>query len=122
MNDDLRQLAVDLGKVDKKMQREVNAVVKKAAVNVKNTMREDFQRSRHFAPIGSSINFDIVEDAEGIEAQIGPDKQYRAGRLANIAYFGSSRGGGGTVDVENGLRKEEPNFYQYMRQVVGDVL
>lgn len=122
MSDDLRQLAVDLGKVDRKMQRGVNAVVKKAAVNIKNTMREDFQRSRHFAPIGKTVSFDLKEDSDGIEAEIGPNKHYRAGRLANIAYFGSSRGGGGTVDVENGLRKEEPNFYQYMRKVVGDVL
>lgn len=122
MNDDLRQLAVDLGNVDKKMQREVNAVVKKAAVNIKNTMREDFSRSKHFHQIGSSVSFDIVEDSEGVEAEIGPNKRYRAGRLANIAYFGSSRGGGGTVDVENGLRKEAPAFYQHMRRVMGDVL
>lgn len=120
--DDLRQFAADCGRVNARMKTGIDRVMKRAAVNIKNTMRDDFSRSKHFHQIGKTINFDIESDDSSVEVEIGPDKRYRSGRLANIAYFGSSRGGGGTVDVENGLRKEAPVLSEYLRRVMGDVL
>ena len=119
---ELREFAVELGRIGPKVQREVKSVVSKGALNIKNTMREDFKRSTHFGQIGSTINYDLNETANGVEAEIGPNKHWRSARLANIAYFGSSRGGGGTVDVENGLRKEMPGFIEHLGRVMGDVL
>lgn len=119
---ELRSFGIELGRIGPKVEKKVDAVLKRGANNVKDTMRDDFQSSRHFSQVGRTINYDITKTSDGIEAEIGPNKYYRSGRLANIAYFGGSRGGGGTVDVENGLRKEEPNFVENIKRVMDDVL
>lgn len=119
---ELREFAAEVGRVEPKVARQVKAVVSKGALNIKNTMREDFKRSTHFHQVGPTISYDIEETGDGVEAEIGPNKHYRSARLANIAYFGTSRGGGNSVDVENGLRKELPNFTEHLRRVMGDVL
>lgn len=137
---ELRELAYDLGNVSQQVASKVEGVVKKGALNIKNTMRDDFKNSTHFDQVARTINFDVESDASGTEAEIGPDKYWRAARLANIAYFGTSVGvyrggprwgqevgrgpgkGGGTVDVFNGLREEEPKFLENLRKVAGDVL
>lgn len=119
---ELREVAVELGQIEPKVQREVKSIVSKGALNIKNTMREDFKQSTHFSQIGPTINYDLNETADGVEAEIGPNKHWRSARLANIAYFGGSRGGGGTVDVENGLRKELPGFVEHLGRVMRDVL
>ena len=119
---ELRGFAAELGRIEPKVEKKVDAVLRKAALNVKNTMRDDFKASRHFRQVGPTISYDIEKTDGGIEAEIGPNKHYRSARIANIAYFGGSRGGGGTVDVDNGLRQEAPNFVEHIRRVMGDVL
>lgn len=119
---ELRGFSAELGRVEPKVARQVKAVVSKGAVNIKNTMRDDFKGSVHFKQVGRTINYDLEEFDGGVEVEIGPNKHWRAARIANIAYFGGSRGGGGTVDVDNGLRKELPNLTEHLRRVMGDVL
>lgn len=137
---ELRTLSHDLGTVSREVFDKVEGVVKKGALNIKDTMREDFQNSTHFKSVGRTVNFDTNRDESGIEAVIGPNKYWRAARLANIAYFGTSVGvyrggpkfsqevgrgpgkGGNTVDVFNGFREEEPRFLENLRKVAGDVL
>ena len=117
---ELRDFAADVGRIGPKMQKKTKSIVSKGALNIKNTMREDFSHSAHFKQVGKTISYEVNETADGVEAEIGPNKHYRSARIANIAYFGGIRGGGGTVDVENGLRQEVPNFVEHMRSVVGD--
>ena len=119
---ELRDFAVDLGRIGPKVQREVKGVVEKGAHNIKTTMSEDFSRSTHFRQVGKTISYDVNETADGVEAEIGPNKHYRSARLANIAYFGGSRGGGGTVDVENGWRLEQPRFESALGKVIRDAI
>jgi hypothetical protein len=48
-----------------------------------------------------------------IEAEIGPSGG-GAASLAGLAYFGSSKPGGGTVrNPEDAMLEEAPNFYEY---------
>lgn len=119
---ELVNFAAELGRIEPKVARQVNAVVTKGAVNIKKTMQDDLSHSRHFKQIAPTISYDIEKSGGAIEAEIGPNKQYRSARLANIAYFGTSRGGGQTADFDNGLRKELPNLTEHLRRVMGDVL
>lgn len=119
---ELKRYANDLMRLEPKVERQVDSILKKGATNVKNTLREDMSQSRSFKQIARTINYDIEKFDGGIEAQVGPNKHWRAGRLANIAYFGGSRGGGGTVDFDNGIRKELPNLNEHLGRVMRDVL
>ena len=119
---ELKRYADDLMRLEPKVELQVDSILKKGATNVKNTLREDMSQSRSFKQIARTINYDIEKFDGGIEAQVGPDKYWRAGRLANIAYFGGARGGGGTVDFDNGIRKELPNLNEHLGRVMRDVL
>lgn len=123
---ELRTFSAELGRIGPKVESEVKRVVEKGALNVKNTMRDDMRASFSFNALANTIDYDISDIPGGVEAEIGPSKRSGGSKRglnfgANIAYFGGSRGGGGTVDVENGLRKEAPNLAANLRRVMGDV-
>jgi len=121
---DLDGLARDLRKIPALMVPKMRGVVAKAALSTKQAMVKDVRRSKHFRGkkkpgLDASIDYDIKVLQFGgdavIEAEIGPNraKSVAAG-LAGIAYFGGSRGGGGTVrNPEDAMLEEAPNFYEY---------
>lgn len=114
---DLDGLARDFRKIPALMVPRMRGVVTKSAVNTKKIMRSDARRSAHFKQIEPTIGFDIkVHEFGGdgvIEAEIGPSGSGSAS-LAGIAYFGTSRPGGGTVrNPEDAMLEEAPNFYEF---------
>ena len=110
---DLDRLARDLGKIPAAMVPKVRGVVAKAAVNTKKAMRRDARSSRAFEQIAPTIDYDLKVSGDVIEAEIGPSGGGSAS-LAGIAYFGTSRPGGGTVrNPEDAMLEEAPNFYEY---------
>lgn len=95
----------------------MRGVVAKSAVNTKKAMQKDARSSRHFKQLAPTIGFDLKEHSFGgdgvIEAEIGPSGGGSAS-LAGIAYFGTSKPGGGTVrNPEDAMLEEAPNFYEY---------
>lgn len=95
----------------------MRGVVARSALNTKNIMRKDAQGSRHFKQIARTINYDIRVLGFGgdavIEGEVGPSGGGSAS-LAGIAYFGTSRPGGGTLrNPEDAMLEEAPNFYEY---------
>lgn len=117
---DLRRLAADLGHVPAKTIPAIDAVVKKGANNVKETMRADASghpRSPHFP---RSITFDRVLGT-GIGYEIGPDKDRRQGALGNLLYFGTSTQGP-TLDIEVGIRGEAPRLERNLGEVAAGLL
>lgn len=95
----------------------LRGVVAKSALNTKNAMRKDAQSSRHFKQLAPTISYDLKVHTFGgdgvIEAEIGPSGGGSAS-LAGIAYFGTSKPGGGTVrNPEDAMLEEAPNFYEY---------
>lgn len=97
----------------------LRGVVAKSALNTKKIMQADAKRSRHFKQIGRTIDYDLkVHEFGGdgvIEAEIGPNPS-RGGSasLAGIAYYGTSKPGGGTVrNPEDAMLEEAPNFYEF---------
>lgn len=114
---DLDNLARSFRAIPALMVPRMRGVVTKSAVNTKKIMRADARRSRHFKQIEPTISFDIkVHEFGGdgvIEAEIGPSGAGSAS-LAGIAYFGTSRPGGGTVrNPEDAMLEEAPNFYEF---------
>lgn len=95
----------------------LKGVVAKSALNTKNAMRKDAQSSKHFKQLAPTISYDMKVHTFGgdgvIEAEIGPTPG-GSGSLAGIAYFGTSRPGGGTVrNPEDAMLEEAANFYEY---------
>lgn len=114
---DLDNLARSFRAIPALMVPRMRGVVTKSAVNTKKIMRADARRSRHFKQIEPTISFDIkVHEFGGdgvIEAEVGPSGAGSAS-LAGIAYFGTSRPGGGTVrNPEDAMLEEAPNFYEF---------
>lgn len=111
----------------------MRGVVAKSALNTKNIMRKDVRNSTHFRGkkkpgLDASIDYDIKVlqfggDAE-IQAEVGPNPERNPGAgLAGIAYFGTSKPGGGTVrNPEDAMLEEAPNFYEYAFQATEGLL
>lgn len=124
MNIDAREmteLAADFGKATAKTLPLVDAVMEKAAGNIKDELVEDAQASRHFSQIARSISYDSDYRLGQVAYEIGPDKS-RGGELGVIAYFGGSNGGGGTLDINAPLRSEEPRMMAALDKALGEVL
>ena len=95
----------------------LRGVVAKSALNTKKLMQADARRSKHFKQLAPTISYDLKVHAFGgdgvIEAEIGPTPG-GSGSLAGIAYYGTSKPGGGTVrNPEEAMLEEAPNFYEY---------
>ena len=124
---ELESFAVDLGRAGDKALKDVEKVVFKGAMNVRNGMRKEMASSKSFGALAPTINFDMDVQPNGIEAEVGPAKRSGTasrglGFGANIAYFGTSRGGGGTVDFLKPFEEEKPRFEQAIQEVLGDIL
>ncbi len=123
---EVRAFAMRLQDAGAKTQREVKGVISKGALNIRNQMREEASRSRHFDQIVPTITYDLTEwGAFGggvVEAEIGPNKHFRAARLGNIAYFGTSRGGGTLPDPVGALEAEVPNVEKWLGDAAEDSL
>lgn len=118
---ELRKLATDLSSAPKLVKSEARGVVAKGALNIKNQMRDEVARSRHFR-FAHTISYDLKVSGDTIEAEIGPEPG-GAGSLAGFAYFGGINGGGGTVpDPQGALDAEAPNVEKYLDALVAKVL
>lgn len=129
---DLDGLARSFRAIPALMVPKMRGVVAKSAMNTKKLMRADARKSRHFKALANTITYDLkVHEFFGdgvIEAEIGPSNSGgfggdsgggsntggSAASLAGIAYYGTSKPGGGTVrNPEDAMLEEAPNFYEY---------
>ena len=116
---ELRDFSSELGRVPAKVVIGVRPAVVKAGVNMKNQLREEMDKSKHFKA-SRSINFDVSDG--GLAVAVGPSKG-KPGSIANIAYFGGVNGGGGTVpDPRGALDAEAPRFEKALTDLVGEIL
>lgn len=115
--DELRAFAADLGKVAGKAVPDTEAVLKKGSNNIKEDLVAGAKASKHFKGMAGSISYDRMAGIGSLRFEIGPDKDRRGGALGNIAYFGTSRGGG-TLDLEGPLERETPNIERELGKLV----
>lgn len=114
---ELRQLSVNLGHVAGDALKEVDAVVQKGAMNIKKEMVYSAVWSKHFKGMAGSISYDSHYLPGKVRYVIGPDKSRRGGGIGNVAYFGTSRGGG-TLDIEQPLNSEGPRFQRALADLL----
>ena len=118
---DLRALGREMGEVHRKAAPQLGSTVSKAALNIKNQLRREARGSDHFGQIASTIDYDRKTSGGVIEAEIGPNKDVGgSASLAGIAYFGTSRPGGGTLpDPVGALEAEAPRLEQSISDILG---
>lgn len=115
--DELMAYSRDLGRVAGKALPDVDAVLKKGAQNVKEQLVREARWSRHFKGIVPSLSYESKYSIGSAGYEIGPDKALSGGGLGNVAYFGTSRGGG-TLSLEGPLEMETPNLESELDRLV----
>lgn len=125
---EIHELARDLGQVPGKLARNVEKVIPKTGLEMKKRMQADLRKSTHFKQVAKSVDYDVKRLGFGgdsvIQAEIGPNKNRdTSASLAGIAYFGSSKAGGGTVpDPVVPMRLEAPKFFGFMEMAAEGLL
>lgn len=119
---EVRSLATDFARIPDKVMRGVQPVVSKGALNIKQEMQMDLASSESFKGITFSVSYDVTVTATGVQADIGPRKSREGGALANIAYFGTSRGGGTVADPAEPLMREGDRFEAALVALLDGVL
>ena len=129
----LKAFEAELRRSPKTVRDGVRPVIAKGALNIKNDWNDSFRQSRSFKGIAGAVTYDTKVTRDGIEAEIGPDKDRHPGLagppttrpaapLANIAHFGGARGGGTVPDPRTHLDAEEPRLIKAMGDVISKAI
>lgn len=88
--------------------KQAKGVITKGALNIKNQARKNAPRgaAKHYP---KSINFDVTETNDGLEAEIGPAQGRQQWGLGNLLEYGSSHNPP-HPHLEPALDEEEPKF------------
>jgi hypothetical protein len=107
---EVREFAADVTRLPGELGRHLVPVLSKGALNIKTQMRADFEASGNpgFRYVGRTVSYDLHTEGNELSAEIGPDKP--SGALANVAIFGTARGGGTVPDPREALEAEAPVF------------
>ena len=109
---EVRDLAADLTRIPVELSRHAIPVLSKGALNIKTQLADEMRASPHFKGF-ANISYDLHEFAGfgggEMYAEIGPEKG-GPGSGANIAYFGTYKGGGSVPDPRGALEAEAPRF------------
>lgn len=111
------KLAADLEKIPAQAVRPLRAAMQTSARRIRDGMRSSVAGHAHLPQFPSSITYETHEKANGIEAEIGPDKSRTQGALGNIVFFGTSKNGP-VADINAPLDAEAPSFEQAVGQAV----
>lgn len=119
---ELARFAADVGRITGETVPKVDAVVKRAAQNIKDEMVEDAGSSEHFKGIGRTITYDRAYGIGFVGYEVGPDRA-RGGQapLAGVAYTGGANGGGGSLDADAPLEHEAPRMMAELLKLLGDI-
>jgi hypothetical protein len=119
-------LAADLGRIPARLLPGVDAILKKAADNIKKDLRGQALFSPHFAPMAESMSYDSHYRFGQVAYEVGPDRSRgpagRSAHLANIFFFGGANGGGGKGDLDGALRTEEPQMMKRLDEFLAGLL
>lgn len=119
---ELRNLAADLGNVSGRMIPAVDAVVEKAALNVKDEWVRAVSGSSRLCHYPRSISYDRVPSLTAVEYEVGPDKDRMQGPLGNIAEFGTSTLPPAKPGAAVAVNREAPRLEENLARVVEGLL
>lgn len=121
---ELREFAVDLGDIPQELSRHALPAFEQGGKEVRDRMREDMASSGSFGHLSRSITMDPPTDGEGgYEIEIGPTKKFSGQKKqprhgANIAYFGTYKGGGTVRDPKEAAEEVMPS----VERRIGDAI
>lgn len=116
---ELRQFGADLGKIASGALKDVDKVLEVGSVKIKKGLNDNLKASTHFKGASGSVTYDQSYGLGAVAYKIGPDKDRRGGALGNIAFFGTSRGGG-TVDLEGPFQAESEVVTGLLEDLMGE--
>lgn len=119
---EVHKLVADFGHATARVLPLVDAVVKKAADNLKKDLAGQATYSRHFRGMAGSISYDSAYGLGSVAYEVGPDKDRRGGALGNLFFFGGVHGGGGTGDLDGAVRTEQPRMIKALEDLTGGLL
>lgn len=122
---DVRSYIQEVSKISQKVETQLKGVVAKGAVNIKEDMRANMGASSSFGHLARAITYDLKNG--DLTAEIGMVKKMKGQKApprrgGNIAYFGTSKGGGGREDPIMALKREIPNFEREVLKAVEGIL
>lgn len=119
---EVRELVADMTGIDSRLSRWVGPAVEKGAHNIKEDLQAQARKSKHFKGMAPGISYTMHTGIGGMyAADIGPEKG-SPGSLGNIAYFGTSRGGGTVENPEAALQREAPKFEKALADLAADLV
>ena len=98
----------------------VAQAVKKGAQNVKEVIFSDLQTSWNYAFSCIGIGYEMGSTGTTVYADVSP-RDGGASDLANIAFFGTAKGGG-THDFYESAERELPTLAEYVADAADDML
>ena len=120
---DITELAALLALASGKVERGVKQVVSKGSLNVKKQLMQEAGASTHFKQLKRSIGYDLTATAAFVEGEIGPQKERDAAAGLLGAYWGWSKGGGGSLpDPLGALEAEQPNVTEALARLAAVIL
>ena len=98
----------------------VAQAVKKGAQNVKNSIRDDLKGSGNNGIRKVQVAYELGSTGTTVYADVSP-RDGGASDLANIAFFGTAKGGG-THDFYEHAETELPTIAEYVGDAADDML
>lgn len=122
---EVRTFAADMTRIPPELSKRAAPILAKGALNIKEQLRQEMSASASFGFLARSITYDLDTDGERMEAEIGPVKT-SGGKTghhkgANIAYFGTWKGGGTVPDPRGALEAEAPAFERELAALAEEV-
>lgn len=119
---ELYRFASDVARAAEAAVKDVDPIVRVEAHDLKEQMNSDLAGSRHFRGAAGSVTYDSRFSVGTVGYEVGPDKGRRGGAIANIAYFGGSNGGGGTVDLDGTFKAAAVSLEKNLDKFLGGLL
>jgi len=106
---DLRKLVADLSAAPERARGEIQQVVSKGALNIKNDWRGRVSGLHRLKHLQYAVNYGLIHEVDSIGADIGYDRARVQAPLGNIEEFGTADAPG-HLDGQHALDTEEPKF------------
>ena len=116
--------AADLKGVPSELSRPAIPALKRFAQDVKTDMQNDFRSSSNggFQKIANVVRYDdITPGAGGYETEVGVDKG-GAGSLANLAVYGTPKGGGTHPRPDQIAVWHQPAYEKSLQDMAAEIL
>ena len=116
--------AAELEGVPSELSRHAIPALKRVAQDVKTDMQADFRASSNsgFQKIANFVRYDdITPGAGGYETEVGVDKG-GAGSLANLAVYGTPKGGGTHPRPDQIAVWHQPAYEKSLQDMAAEIL